>query len=233
VTLNGPAADYLSAYRAIYERITEVVTDGSCGVAVPACPGWRVHDVLAHLCGLCEDWVDHRLEGYASEDWTAIQVARHVGAECSRILDSWADALGPFARLDDELFGFPPARWAFGDAVVHEADVRGALGTGRVPDDAVVLALENTMKRWHREVLRRARVPVLHVQCAPYDWWLGAPGDPNATVVEAPLYEVFRGLAGRRSAEQVCAWNWSSDPGPYLSAGLPYPFHWATMHILE
>lgn len=28
---------------------------------VPACPEWTVHDVLAHLCGLCVDIVTGRL----------------------------------------------------------------------------------------------------------------------------------------------------------------------------
>jgi uncharacterized protein (TIGR03083 family) len=218
------APDHLSAYRAIYERMARLVTDDSCYVAVPACPGWCVHDVVAHLCDLCEDWVDHRLDGYASDSWTAVQVERNVGLTCTQIFVSWADSLVLFALLDEEFFGLPPARWAFGDAVVHEADVRGALGNGRVPDDAVVLALEATMARWHREVLSRAGVPALQVRCESRDWWLGEPEDPDAVVVEAPLYEVFRSLAGRRTEDQVRTWDWSSDPDPYIRAGLPYPF---------
>jgi len=228
-----PADKYLSAYGAVCERIAQIVTDGTCDTTIPACPGWRVHEVLAHLCGLCEDWISHRLDGYASDQWTATQVARNDDLACTQILDAWADALSRFATLDGEFLGSPPARWAFGDAVVHEGDVRGALGSGRVPDDAVRLALEGTIARWHREVLGPAGVPALHVQCELCDWWLGEPDDSDAIVVEAPLYEVFRGLAGRRTEDQVRAWNWSTDPGPYLSAGLPYPFHWTTVPLSE
>jgi uncharacterized protein (TIGR03083 family) len=234
VTPNGVAAsDYLSAYSAIFERMAAFVTDSSRDVVVPACPGWCVRDVLAHLCGVCEDWVNHRLDGYASEDWTSAQVERNAHLTCSQILVSWADSLAHFALLDEEFLGFPPARWALGDAVIHEADVRGALDSGRAPDDAVVLALEGTMARWTHEVLSRADVPALHVQCESHDWWLGEPEDLDAVVVEAPLYEVFRSLAGRRTKDQVRAWSWSSDPDPYLRAGLPYPFHWTTTALSE
>jgi hypothetical protein len=135
----------------------------------------------------------------------------------------------PFAHLDHLFLGSPPARWAFGDAVVHEADIRGALTAGRVPDDAVLLAMTGTMARWYGEVLRRAELRTLHVRPsdAP-DWWLGTIDDPDAVIVEAPVYEIFRALAGRRSHHQVRAWAWSADPEPFIEAGLPYPFHWAS-----
>jgi uncharacterized protein (TIGR03083 family) len=234
VTVSRPGpTDYLSSYTAIHERIAEVVTDDTCGLSVLACPGWQIHDVLAHLCGLCEDWVNHRLDGYASEGWSAAQVARHADRSCTQILDLWANSLSSFGRLREPFLGSVPARWAFGDAVVHEADIRGALGRGRVPDDAVTLALDGTMARWHREVLSRAGLPALHVHADSQDWLLGEPGDPDAVVVEASLYEVFRALAGRRNKDQVRAWTWSSDPEPYLTAGLPYPFHWRTTTLSD
>jgi uncharacterized protein (TIGR03083 family) len=226
--------DYIKAYTAIHERLAVVVTGATCDIRVLACPGWQIHDVLAHLTGLCEDWVNNRLDGYASEDWTADQVARHSDLSCAQLLDRWAEALVPFCRLDQLFLGSPPARWAFGDAVVHEADVRGSLDRDRVPSDAVSIALDGTMKRWHREVLSRARVPTLHVQPPDsHDWWIGTPDDPNAVIVIAPLYEVFRALAGRRSEAQVRAWSWSSDPEPYVAAGLPYPFKWATATLSD
>lgn len=220
------ATDYLSAYAAIHERIADIISDDICHRPVPACPGWRIHDVVAHLSGLCEDWVDHRLDGYATEGWTAAQVARHKDRSCAQILAQWADSLSSFSHVHEPLFGSPPARWAFGDAVVHEADIRGALDRGRAPDAAVTLALDGMMTRWHREVLHRAGMPALHVQSDEHDWWLGEPDDPHAVVVEVPQYEVFRALTGRRSEGQVRAWIWSSDPEPYIAAGLPYPFRW-------
>ena len=127
----------------------------------------------------------------------------------------------------------PPARWAFGDAIIHEADLRSAVGAARVPHDAVLLALRGSIGRW-RQHLGAAEVTSLHLQTVDArDWWIGTPDDPRAVTVRIPAYEVFRALAGRRSETQVRAWEWSADPGPYLGAGLPYPFHWSAEDLRD
>jgi len=229
------APRYMEAYSAVRERLADLVRARGCETPVPACPGWRVRDVIAHLTGLCEDWADGRLDGYASDSWTADQVSRSAGRTCERIVQSWAEAMVPFAGVDDVLLGSPPARWAFGDAVVHEADVRGALAAGRVPEDTVLFGLHDTMGRWQREILGPAHLPALHVRPpdARRDWWLGTAEDPTAVVVTVPVYDLFRALAGRRSADQVREWEWSADPEPFIDAGLPYPFHWASAPLSD
>jgi hypothetical protein len=101
VTRTQPAAasEYLSAYTAIQKRITEVVSDNNCHLSVPACPGWRIHEMLAHLSGLCQDWVDRRLDGYASDGWTAAQVARQTDRSCLQMLAVWEDSLSSLSNL--------------------------------------------------------------------------------------------------------------------------------------
>ena len=127
----------------------------------------------------------------------------------------------------------PPARWAFGDAVCHEADLRGGLGTSRVPEADVLLGLRGFIGRW-RQVLATAGAPTLLIQApGARDWWLGVPDDPGAVVVTVDAYDVFRALAGRRSQDQVSAWEWSSDPTPFLRAGLAYPFRWADRDLVD
>jgi len=127
----------------------------------------------------------------------------------------------------------PSARWAFGDAVIHEADLRGALGADRVPPDVVSLALRGSIGRW-RQILAEARTPTLLLRVPELrEWWLGVPDDPGATAVEAPAYEVFRALAGRRTEDQIRAWGWDGDPGPFLRAGLPYPFRRASTQLAD
>jgi mycothiol maleylpyruvate isomerase-like protein len=160
----GMAADYLLAYSSLRERLAGVVLADDCNTPVPACPGWQVHDVVAHLLGLCEDWVSQLLDGYASDAWTANHVSRHAHHTCEEILKRWRDAIFAFGDLDDLFLGLPPARWAFGDAVVHEADIRGALAVGRVPIDVVLLALRSTIVRWQDEVLSRTGLPTLHIR---------------------------------------------------------------------
>ena len=147
--------NYFEVYAALYQRLSSLVDADHCHAPVPACPGCRVHDVIAHLAGLCEDWVNHRLDGYASPAWTANQVKRHAHRPCAKIFDVWAEAIRSFALLDETFLGRSPARWAFGDAVIHEADVRGTLAAGRVPDDAVLMGLKGTIARW-RETLGKS-----------------------------------------------------------------------------
>ncbi len=71
VTAERTDSVYLDSYVATRDRIAGLMVEDEGGVPVPSCPGWRVLDVLAHLAGLCEDWVNHQLDGYASESWTA------------------------------------------------------------------------------------------------------------------------------------------------------------------
>jgi hypothetical protein len=193
-----------------------------------------VHDVLSHLVGLCQDWGDGRLDGYASPAWTADQLRRNARFTTAELLDRWDRDAEALANLDDHPQMGPPARWAFGDAVIHEADVRGALAMGRVPQDAVLLALKGSIARW-RQVLERIDPPTTLVVC-PIDareWRLGAVESNEPIVVRPSAYELFRSLAGRRTREQVRAWDWSADPEPILSLGLPYPFDWADTALAD
>jgi hypothetical protein len=182
---------------------------------------------------LCEDWVDHRLDGYGSKSWTDAQVSRSSGETIEQVLERWRRAAERFPELDDDPVMGSPARWAFGDAVTHEADIRGALHVGRVPADAVMLSLKGSVGRW-RETLRDASAPTLLLLATDArGWWLGVRDDPMAVVTEAPAYEFFRSLTGRRSPSQVRMWRWSGIPDPFLDIGLPYPFHWAEGDVLD
>jgi uncharacterized protein (TIGR03083 family) len=223
----------VDAYDAVRSRVDDLVRGTAGDTPVPGCPAWRVRDVVAHMAGLCEDWVEGRLEAYASEAWTAAQVARFDGAPLDVVLDRWRDAAARFAALGDDPAMGPPARWGFGDAVTHEADLRGALGAGRVPAEAVVRSVKTSIARW-RQVLADAGAPTLLLRAPDLrEWWLGTPDDPHALVGEAPAYELFRALTGRRSRAQVEAWAWSAGPAPVLDAGLPHPFAWADSDIID
>jgi uncharacterized protein (TIGR03083 family) len=226
-------SDEQEAYAAVHGRLRSLL-DGRAGdEPVIACPAWSVRDVVGHLAGLCEDWVRGELDEYATEAWTARQVERFSGASLEARLDAWASALELFTRLPAHPVMGPPARWAFGDAVVHEADIRGAIGSQRMPVDAVALALKGQIARW-RQLVAEAHLPTLLLRCPDLrEWWLGDHGDPAAVVLEVPAYEIFRGLSGRRSYEQLRSWKWSEDPTQFLSAGLPYPFTFATEAITE
>ena len=225
---------FRDAYADLQVRLCQLLSTADDSAVVPSCPGWTVHDVLAHLVGLCEDWIDHRLSGYASTSWTTQQVVRYEGCNVGELLRHWTDLLPHFTRLDDDPRMGPPARWAFGDGVIHEADVRHALSAGRPPHDAVALSLKGSIARW-RATLEHADSPRTLIVRPPdaREWTLGTPSTDAPIIVSPPAYELFRGLAGRRTREQVCAWPWSTNPDPILNLGLPYPFQWASTPITD
>jgi uncharacterized protein (TIGR03083 family) len=230
---HGRVLDVAQAYEGVHVRLLELLADRTGEEPVACCPGWTVRDVVAHLTGLCEDWVEGRLDGYASDAWTARQVARFAHDPLVEILARWGSVFEAFLALPDDPVMGPPGRWAFGDAIVHEADIRGAIGAERVPSEAVALALKGSIARW-RQVVADWRLPTLLLRCPDLrEWWLGDRGDLNAIVAEAPSYEVFRALAGRRSVDQVRSWSWSDDPSPYIAAGLPYPFSLAATPLSD
>ena len=55
---------------------------------------WTVKDVVAHLCGACEDILAGRLEGVATDPWTEAQVARFEGADLE-VVDTSGLVNGP------------------------------------------------------------------------------------------------------------------------------------------
>jgi uncharacterized protein (TIGR03083 family) len=227
-------AEFLDAYAGVRLRFRELLRDRDGAPPIPACPGWSSRDLLAHLVGLCEDWVDGRLDGYASAAWTADQLGRYTNLTTTDLLDRWDGAATAFAKLGDDPQLGPPARWAFGDAVIHEADARGALAAGRVPPDAVMLALQGTIGRW-RQTIAPIDPPTTLIVRPPdaREWKLGPPNDNEPVIVKPSAYELFRALAGRRTLDQVRGWDWSADPEPFLSLGLPYPFTWAETPLAD
>ena len=80
------ADPHLTPYLDTVERVIELAlgTD-DLDRTVPTCPDWTAHDVLAHLAGLAEDWVDGRLDSYGSDEWAQAQVERLRGCRIDGI----------------------------------------------------------------------------------------------------------------------------------------------------
>jgi uncharacterized protein (TIGR03083 family) len=229
IRCDTPVVDELLAYDGVRERVATLVMDHPAATAasVPACPGWSVADVVAHLAGLAEDLASGRIDGWASEVWTAAQVERFRGADPAAVLAAWERAVPRCA--DAPAFGpVTAAAMALGDAVVHEGDLREVLDPGSSPpSDVVALAVKAGVSRW-RAVLAVAAVAPLHIVVpGNRDRWLGEHDAPGAVVLEVDDRELFRVLYGRRSRAEVASLAWSDDPAPFLDAGLPYPFRWA------
>src|SRR5256885_11519768 len=79
-----------TAYRGCRVRLTGLVAgiDGrEAQIPVTTCPGWAVHDVLAHVSGGVVDAINGRMEGAGTDQWTARQVNARREMSFAEILD--------------------------------------------------------------------------------------------------------------------------------------------------
>ncbi|WP_231988740.1 maleylpyruvate isomerase family mycothiol-dependent enzyme [Mycobacterium sp. 1274761.0] len=195
-------------YQDTKDRIMELVgglDDAGLNTSVPACPGWSVRDVVAHLAAVADDWAEGRLTGAPSDAQTADQVARFAGQDVTEIDAVWADAV---ARLTSRAAndGLEPP---VGDIACHEHDIRAALGTpGARGSDAVHYSSDR--------LLANLRTPVpLRVKVEDAEYRSGPEGGRELSLFTT-RFEALRWRTGRRSRNQLAAMDWSSDPAPVL-----------------
>ena len=179
--------------------------DAAWNTAVAACPGWSVRDVVAHVAAVAEDWVSGRLAGPPTDEETAAQIARFGGCDVAEILAAWTDAAAQLDHMAETAGVKPP----LGDIVVHEHDVRGAIGRSGARDSAAV---------WHTSdlLLAALRTPVplrVMVEDAKYR---SGPDDRAEILLRTTRFEALRWRTGRRSRAQLAAMDWSGDPTPVL-----------------
>lgn len=198
-----------------YERARRRIDDlvrplrpEQCDTAVPACPGWRVRDVLAHLVGGPEDAAAGRLDGIPTDEQTAAQVDRHRAETAIELLDTWRD-MSPFvADAITKANIWPPAF----DAVTHEHDLRGALGVPGARDDESV----ELFARMSASVVAAPVPLIFDVGTERIPAGATSLDDENALTLRTTPFELFRLRLGRRSRRQVEAMAWSGDPAPVL-----------------
>ena len=99
------------------------------------------------------------------------------------------------------------------DVAVHEQDINGALGVVRERDCAALrlgVSTYVTAMAWRLNGL----APVQFV--TEEKTYQAGDGEPGASA-RVDRFELFRALSGRRSPEQIRAWDWTGEPEPYLS----------------
>src|SRR3954468_16381042 len=175
-------------YRDGRDRFIEVVRDADPATPVTTCPTWTVKDVLAHVAGIPADILAGRLDGVATDPWTAAQVEARREASVADIAEEWQQS---GAQVDEMVDSFGPtgAQLLF-DLTTHELDVRAALGAP-LPEDLEVydVALDFVMANL------LADAPLRFV--AGGRTWTGDV-DPVATVTTSKR-ELLRMVSGRRT----------------------------------
>lgn len=196
--------DLSRLYRETRERVISLVSefdDKALDAAVPACPGWSVRDVMAHVTAVAEDAVAGRLTGPPTNDQTAVQVARFRGRDIAEITAIWAENATAFERIIGTMQIWP----AVTDVTSHEHDIRAALGRPGARDTDAV---------WHsaQSLLTRLRPPVsLNVTVEDAEFKVGPDTGPELRLTTT-RFDALRWRMGRRSRAQLARLDWSGDP---------------------
>jgi uncharacterized protein (TIGR03083 family) len=201
--------DLAGLYRDTRVRLAGLVAeldDAALAAAVPACPGWAVRDVLAHVAAVADDAVAGRITGIPTDEHNAGQVARlaHVGAD--DLLELWGASASQF----EEIIGAFDVWPAVIDVASHEQDIRGAVGRPGARDcDAIRHGVVHLL-----DVLS---VPVaLRVVFEDGEHLAGPDGDEAGLTLSTTRFETFRWRMGRRSRAQLAGLCWSGDPALVL-----------------
>ena len=216
--------DLVGAYRDGRERVLELaegIDDRDAARVVPACPQWTVKDVYAHMAGVPADILAGRLEGVATDPWTARQVAERADRSLKEVCAELAE-LGP--ALDEVLVAFGDAidRRLFVDQWSHEQDVRGALGRPGARDVPIVGWAAAAMISGHATGWSERGLPPVRVVGSSGEWLLGE-GDPTLTLTTTD-FELARVLVGRRSRDEFLRMGWDGDASAVVDHLHAFPF---------
>jgi uncharacterized protein (TIGR03083 family) len=212
-------------YRAVRLRLLDLAADLGAEDAerpVPACPSWTVRDVYAHLAGVAADSLAGRVDGVATDPWTARQVEDRAGRSLHDNASEWAEA---GERFDDVIRQFadaiPPQLII--DVWNHEQDVRGALGRPGGTDGPEVRWLVDAMCAGLSDFLGEgAPAGAVRVVTESGERVIGR-GAPVATLQTSDV-EVARALIGRRSRIQMLAYDWEGDAEAVVDRLHVFPF---------
>jgi uncharacterized protein (TIGR03083 family) len=213
--------DTTTAYRETRLRMTDLIrglSEVDAERLVPACPAWTVRELVGHTIGVTADILADNLAAAGSDPWTEAQVASRRDRSLAELADEW-DETGPqveTAFADGEL----RAQAVF-DQVTHEHDLRGAIGRQGARDhEAVPIGLTFVESTWPL-VMGSYDIPPLRILAGDADLVTGE--DPEVTLHLSP-FEALRALTGRRSLDQVRAYDWGVDPTPWLPGFTWGPF---------
>jgi uncharacterized protein (TIGR03083 family) len=203
--------------------------DDELSAPVPACPGWSVRDVVAHLTANVEDMSVKSMSGPPTDEQTAAQIARMRDRSVPQMLADWQLAAVPF----EEKASASRMRMPLIDLTTHEHDIRGALGRPADRDsDAVRICSQFLLENMRPPVPMRVVVEDAEFRVGQRAEAVGAvEAEAAELVLTTSRFEALRWRMGRRSRAQLAAMRWSGDPAPVL--GRLMVFGPATADVIE
>jgi uncharacterized protein (TIGR03083 family) len=208
----GIGTDLVDEWALAQARVIELVAPLSAeqaAVRVPACPDWTVRDLFSHMVGLGADV----LAGDEPDDhnavWTEKQVASRRDHDVAALVAEWEDLSAPLQEWMRERGTRP-----LSDVIIHEQDLRGALGVPGGKDSGGVRAVRDRFLP--RFAARVDDLPPVALVAEGWTWASQGAPDDAAVVVRASEFDIARALVTRRSEAQLRSWTTRGDVGPYL-----------------
>lgn len=206
--------DPVTEWSAAHARVSALVAtlDGHrLATRVPACPDWTVHDLLAHMVGLGVDV----LAGHEPDDhhvaWTQAHVDARTDRDAAALLEEWADVAARLPAWMREHGSRP-----LNDVVIHEQDLRGAVGVIGGRDSDGLRIVRDRMARRFASAL--GDLPPIALVSGAWTWCSQGEARDAVVVVEADGFDLARALTSRRTADQLRSWTRRGDVAPYLDA---------------
>lgn len=206
--------DAIEEWSRAQQRVIELVADLPPERAerrVPACPDWTVRDLLSHMVGLGVDVVAGDEPEDHDDAWTGKHVTERRGRDVAALVAEWQAVAEPLRAWMAANTVRP-----LGDVIIHEQDLRGALGVPGGQDTEGLHAIRDRFVG--RLAPRVAELPPIALVGEHWTWTSGGTVDGAATVLRAPDFDLARALVTRRSAAQLRAWTVRGDVAPYLDA---------------
>jgi uncharacterized protein (TIGR03083 family) len=200
---------YRSSHVRVCERVS-ALSPARLAATVPATPLWTVADLVAHVTGVASDALFGRLdrEGAGSPQWAAAQIAQRAGRSMAEVLDEWRECVAKLDPLHDERI--------VRDLLIHEADLSGAVGKADAPPpEAVSWVLDFAVSDLGRRIDEAGLDGLAISTDGGGERRIGS--SPAGGALSTTSWELFRSLAGRRSATQLRRYSWNGDPEPYLA----------------
>lgn len=189
--------------------LAEEMTPAEAERRVPACPGWTVHQLLAHVIGLDSDVLAGDEPDDHNEAWTKAQVDARADHDIPTLLTEWRSTTDPLQQWMRTNTTRP-----LGDVVIHEQDLRGALDIAGARDTPGLAVLRDRMAGRLSGAVAAAGLAPAHLVGSDWRHETG-PGEPGL-VLQASTFDLTRALMTRRSAAQLRSWVTAGDVEPYL-----------------
>jgi uncharacterized protein (TIGR03083 family) len=228
----GDLAEVYDGVRGEISNLVAGLSEDDVTRPVPATPGWTIRGILAHLAGdaACVIVGDFPNEFFAAmgdeaaiadlNEWTAGHVSKRAGMSVHEICDEWEISSKTVTDMMRDPTSWPDNVPPFGDRVlvtdlgVHQHDIHGALGIVSDRDSAPVRVGSAGYVAVMDLRLRTAGAPALRIEAGDKSWVIG--GDEPVATLRTDRFELFRAMSGRRSPDQIRAYEWDGDPEPFI-----------------